>query len=69
MQWGYSANAGEGSRTMTFPIAFTSSCLNVQGTGSNVSSQATVAWSNLSTTKFTLSIGNSGAMYYVAIGY
>ena len=69
LQWGYSASAGEGSRTMTFPVAFTSSCLNVQGTGSNVSSQATVAWSNLSTTKFTLSIGNSGAIYYVAIGY
>ena len=68
MQWGYSANAGEGSRTMKFPIAFTSSCLNVQGTGSNVSSQATVAWSNLSTTGFTLSIGNSGAIYYIAIG-
>ena len=53
---------------MTFPIAFTSSCLNVQGTGSNVSSQATVAWSNLSTTGFTLIIGNSGAIYYTAIG-
>lgn len=54
---------------MTFPIAYTTSCLNVQGTGSNVSSQATVAWSALTTTSFKLSIGNSGAMYYVAIGY
>ena len=54
---------------MTFPIAFTSYCLNVQGTGSNVSSQATVAWSGLSTTSFNLIIGNSGAIYYIAIGY
>ena len=69
MQWGYSGSAGEGTRKMTFPIAFTSYCLNVQGTGSNVSSQATVAWSGLSTTSFNLIIGNSGAIYYIAIGY
>lgn len=68
-QWGYSASAGEGTRKMTFPIAFTSYCLNVQGTGSNVSSQATVAWSGLSTTSFNLIIGSSGAIYYIAIGY
>lgn len=69
LQWGFSASAGEGSRKMTFPIAYTTSCLNVQGTGSNVSSQATVAWSGLSKTGFTLIIGNSGAIYYIAIGY
>lgn len=73
MQWGYSAITANGNTAITFPIAFPSSCVNVQVTQENDSTSDLYTYrvNTVTTTGFNVrnSMTNTPSAYWFAIGY
>jgi len=75
IQWGYSVAGGAASRTVTFPIAFPTACLNVQTTVVETDGKRSSGCTGLSTTGFTVWTGEGGVgneafdAMWLAIGY
>jgi hypothetical protein len=73
MQWGYSAITANGNTAITFPIAFPSSCVNVQVTQENDSTSDLYTYrvNTVTTTGFNVrnSMSNTPSAYWFAIGY
>ncbi|EBI9231624.1 hypothetical protein DLA64_10740 [Salmonella enterica] len=70
-QWGYvGATGGADGRTITFPIAFTSSCIHVSGaTAMSGASDYAVAVTSITNSNCFLSSWDGRACYWFAIGY
>ena len=68
MQWG-SVAAASGGTSVTFPVAFVNSCINIQLTDNSTSNDGAVSFSDVSTSSFTAYNSQGHTTHWFSIGY